>query len=40
MEKIDKLKIKSDEKEKVSKRRNEIELNHLNISFEKKVKVC
>lgn len=39
-EKIDKLKIKSDEKEKVSKRRNEIEMNHLNISFEKKVKVC
>lgn len=39
-EKIDKLKIKSDEKKTVLKRRNEIEMNHLNISFEKKVRVC
>ena len=40
LEKEEQLKSKSEEKQRLSKRRNEIELEHLNGMFEKKVKVC
>lgn len=40
LKKQEQLKSKSEEKQRLSKRRNEIELNHLNVIFEKKLKVC
>lgn len=40
LKKQDQLKSKSEEKQRLSKRRNEIELNHFSVIFEKKLKVC
>lgn len=40
LKKQEQLKSKSEEKQRLSKRRNEIELNHFNVIFEKKLKVC
>ena len=39
-EKRERLQSKSEEKQRLSKRRNDIEMDHLNGMFEKKIKVC
>ena len=40
LKKQDQLKSKSEEKQRLSKRRNEIELEHFSVTFEKKLKFC
>ena len=40
LKKQDQLNSKSEEKQRLSKRRNEIELEHFSVTFEKKLKFC
>ena len=40
LKKQDQLKSKSEEKQRLSKRRNEIELEHFSVTFDKKLKFC